>query len=406
MEKMPIQIWAPAMDISPYDATSNVSLEMAQKTWAGELRIWLSPEVDRKISWEEEPGVFESLIPAYKANVIDIFHLDRSRRLYPRLSDTDKWYRKGIPGDLYLRWLQAPTRLVENPPTVVLDFPEYVQGKIVKRPRPFLTSPGTIVSGVVEDAEHGLATILGPFRPKDRPPVSMMVDSEQLFGKAQWEFNENDQLTGFHRSEKLGRFKGRSMRIEWKEPFSLMYELGTSLDTMYIRSFILELIGKLNENNYSQSSAALQRLHDKYVRLGEAPISLVEYLPWVNTIPNATDRKYHLLNIKEDHNIPVKTFKELGSSPEFIEHLQMPIKVKCINTWTGFFIYQLVEDVLALKRISSCKHCGRLIRGGHRDRRFCTKEENANCFRARNTIVQRKRRHPPQAANPGGHKEK
>ena len=392
MDKAPLQIWAPVIDISPYDKKSIAAMEMAQQTWSGELRMWLSPEVDRKISWEEEPGSFESLIPAYEANVIDIYHLDSRRRIFPRLSPGDKWFKKGVPSDLYLRWLQAPVELIEKPDTVVFDFPTFEHGRIVKKPRGFRTAPGTIVSGLYVDAAHGEATILGPLRPKERLPVSLMVESEHLFGNAKWELDDNGQTTGFVLSDKLGRFKAQPFRCQWREPFNYMYEGETSLDTLFVRSRIAGLIGKFNEANYSDTVKELESIRDRYVRISQAPISHVDFLPLTNTILNAEHRKCFLMNLEEDHGISFGAFENLKSSSEFIQYLQTPVKIKRINTWTGFFIDQLVEDVLKLEPIRFCAHCGKLFRGGHRDRRFCTKEENGECFRERNTRTQRTRR--------------
>lgn len=56
---------------------------------------------------------------------------------------------------------------------------------------------------------------------------------------------------------------------------------------------------------------------------------------------------------------------------------------------------ELYQDLEAHLTIRSCSRCGQVIRGGHRDRQYCTREENADCVKGGARERQRRHRSRP-----------
>jgi hypothetical protein len=297
-------------------------------------------------------------------------------------------WHKCLPRDLYLRWLSAPVRRIEKPDAIVIDFPTWDGANLVKKATPFRPDPGVIVPGILEDSSCREGVILGPLRPQGRVPLSQETESQALYGKANWELDKHGRKTESIITTKSLRFKGRSYGFEWAEPFNHMYELGTSLDTLYLRTRIAQYVRDLKKDNYTQMLEEFQVIYNRFVTTATAPLSHVYFLPYKNVGPEA--REGIVATLEDDFNLRVDTLSDLATSEEFIALLQKPVEVTRINTWTGLFVYQFYQDLEDRNKVGVCEHCGGFIRGGHADRRFCYRTENEECFLKRD--AKRKKR--------------
>lgn len=76
--------------------------------------------------------------------------------------------------------------------------------------------------------------------------------------------------------------------------------------------------------------------------------------------------------------------------PEFV-------LVRRFSGWLEYAYYSCARDIANLLSGTSdlhfCAHCGALLSDyGHRDRRYCTKAENPNCFRWREGLKKQRQR--------------
>jgi hypothetical protein len=383
----PIQIWAPAIDVSPFDSELKQDLDYAQTLWEGEVRLWLSDEVNEKHVFTGDDGMAEALIPAKYTNIVDIFHVDRDGRLFPNLSKSVDWY-KGIPSDVYLQWLTTSVVCKPKEEVITFDFPSVTANGIQKVPKTFRPSPGALMSGTVNDP-HGFVKFK-TLPTKGRPPISSEADSRSIFGDTKWELNRDGSKTGFVLTDHQLRTRGSSYKFQWSKPYNHMYELGTSFETISVRANITRYIKKLNEANRIQTIKQLRVISARYTGTGQAPWSHIHFLPGINANPEA--QRYFLTNLEIDFNIQVERIEDLKHSREFLTLLGEQVEITCINGWTGFFVHQCLHDLETLGKIGPCKHCGRFLRAQNKNREYCTRAENQECWQDRNTVAKQKQR--------------
>jgi len=109
--------------------------------------------------------------------------------------------------------------------------------------------------------------------------------------------------------------------------------------------------------------------------------------------------------VGELFGVESNSIDELKGSPEFLQSMTDQTAVVRVFGWVGYFWWEFLQDLSDYKTIGICERlgCGSVLTGGHRDRRFCTKEENPECFRRRNADAQRRSRFNKETAPEPGH---
>ena len=83
-----------------------------------------------------------------------------------------------------------------------------------------------------------------------------------------------------------------------------------------------------------------------------------------------------LMNLEGRHNVVAHSLGNLRQSADFAETRKQQLPAILINGWIGYFWWELRQDLEAGLTIKTCERCGNVIRCGHRDRRFCTRDED------------------------------
>ena len=99
-----------------------------------------------------------------------------------------------------------------------------------------------------------------------------------------------------------------------------------------------------------------------------------------------------LMNLEGRHNVVAHSLDNLSQFADFAATRKQQLPAILINGWIGYFWWELRQDLEAGLTIKTCERCGNVIRCGHRDRRFCTRDEDIDCFRTGNREAQRRRR--------------
>ena len=99
-----------------------------------------------------------------------------------------------------------------------------------------------------------------------------------------------------------------------------------------------------------------------------------------------------LIDFEGRFGIEAATLRELESKPGFREIADRKVPVTRILGWLGYLWWEFRNDLQSFVTMRVCQHCDEIIRGGHKDRMFCSKAENPTCFRTRTIVRQRKSR--------------
>lgn len=120
--------------------------------------------------------------------------------------------------------------------------------------------------------------------------------------------------------------------------------------------------------------------------------------------------------LQEVINFPFKFISNLPPSESLIESIQAlpvmlsdiadkissdsvgPNEIGVMNhfnrediSWPGFTMFELLDDYKRVLRISSCRLCGNKIRG-HKDKKYCSKTENPDCYREQQRVKKARQR--------------
>lgn len=176
------------------------------------------------------------------------------------------------------------------------------------------------------------------------------------------------------------------LNLAWCEPFSLFFPFG-ALDTASERNLMRDCIERSDRGDHDgplrQAEARTSRL------VGQTQVWLEKcwFMPKaIRDVDDALSCLYQTLGIE------VSSLEELAKSRNYRERLMTPVKIPRIYGWLGYFWREFYQDLVANTTIKLCQRCGRVIRGGHADRQYCTAQENSECYRERKAEDQRRRR--------------
>ena len=387
--RLPVQVWIPFFWKSPFQEDHVRDLERAKREWRGEFRVWLDPDAKEVIRWtREDQGiqVSECVIPSETINCLVISHIDGLGRVYPYLPLPEEWH--GSVSGSYARWLGEPaiiclvnSEYVKMPMPVIKDG----QGEIVDamiRIRPAANTPITDLTDEgafrVEYKGAGHAEMLAPNQEVETAVGKSRYERQVIYG--------HEWLLAV--SEKDPNSRGISTQIAWnKEPFNYMFGEGAGVDLAMHQTIFKRCIRDLQQGRSSKVMKEAETWLAALTSPGRSSI----WHSWFAPMAMA-NKEGALIEVEYRYNLPANSIEELEQSEEFHRIMNRSVDVVVANDWLGYMWWDFYQDLREKITVRCCKACGRVIRGGHRDRRFCSRSENLECFRKRNTTSQRKKR--------------
>jgi hypothetical protein len=354
-----VQMWDPLFQVSPlHDAFAHDFLR-AQQVWMGETRVWLDPRTREVQSWiypTDAGGFPECCVPAETFNCLIIFYVDEQRQTWPPvLLPTGNT----LPEGLYRQWLNTTPRLVEGCETVWMPVPSVTNGGVGYYETEIRLSPGPSMA-----VEHG--RLIWPSRIPSLPPVS--PEAEAARGEAPvhvW--------------------------LQWPAPFDVLFhDTGGGMDMFFHHQEALRRCIEALDTGKRRHRDVLREAETWVARLtGEVEVPLVQawLMPKILANPKAA-----LFEVKARYDLEADTVEELLASEAFAALRRERVSVRRIQGWLGYFWWEFYQDLVAHIPIGTCKACGNLIHGGRKDRRYCTRSENTDCWRKRTSARQRKSR--------------
>ena len=387
---MPVQVWNPFLWVSPLDDTFSRDWQRAQREWRGEEHIWLDPDVTAVKRWvlreENVLPIYECLVPSESINGFSVIHIDEGRRVHPFLPLPDEW-QNTLPLALYKQWLGTLPDLIEGRDSIPLIWPVVSNDNVSYKECNVHVEPGPMLNITSVHENDGSFTSAWPPPNIEAPPtISPEMESRRLYGQLRrTTMMFNGKEMNIVVSDKDPKVKAFNFWQRWREPFHIFFPTGGGSDLLLHHAAMRTCIKNLEQG---QRDEARRRAEVWVNRLtGEAETSLERswFMPKVWTDPESV-----LVEVEGKFNLPFDDLDMLIQSKEFLEILKRPVKVRRVQGWLGYFWWELYQDIITNVTIRFCTQCGNILRGGHTDRQYCTRQENLACYRKRNTQQQQR----------------
>jgi hypothetical protein len=181
--------------------------------------------------------------------------------------------------------------------------------------------------------------------------------------------------------------RSQVMQLDWPEPFDRLFPTGGGLDLLHGWFLMHQCVTRWRTG---QQATALQEAERWVSKLtGETPVPLSKAWFWPKALANPDGAPYE---VKATFGIDVATGEQALVSAPLQAELRKPVPVRRVIDWLGYFWWELYQDFTTQIPVGYCTDCGNIIRGRHRDRASCTRQENPACFRARAARRQRQSR--------------
>ncbi len=386
----PVQVWAPFFQVSPLDELFSRDLHRAQREWRGEDRIWLMPDAKLVARWDVgKDGRFsECLIPSEGINLISVTHVDEGGRTSPPLVLPGDW-QNALPKGLYRKWLNATPVVMEGPKSVALTVPVVADDRVSYVEETFEIEPGPIMPiAAMDESDRVTMSTWPPPGTNAVPPVSPETESSHFFGPLRRERVAIDgEQVEVVVPEKDPEFRAINVWMMWPDPFGALFPTGGGLDLIYHRGLMWHCIAGLAEGRHSEVLRETEGWIGRLTGESEAPLGKAWFMPKALADPEKS-----LWEAEARFDIAVDSLAELIQSERFRDKASVPIRVRRVHGWLGYFWWEFYCDLSGHVTIRVCQNCGQIIRGGHADRRYCNRLENPECHRQRNAEAQRRRR--------------
>jgi hypothetical protein len=368
----PIQVWAPCLGMNAFDPASRRDYQRAQIEWQGEDRLWLLPDLSEPVRWVEGSGplsLAQLAIPAETFEVIDIVNIDRFGHSFPPLLQEASGPAP-LPPALYQRWLTAEVSLQPVVEALSLKVPVFEGGHVKYEQRRIELEPGSFIPiAVMDELARSVST--------HWPPASSSLPRPSVSPETEGRIADEVAVAG-------------SLHViaRWAAPFDRLLPLAADADFLHQRAMMRALLTAARSKE-GRERAVRQAAVWTGLLLGQGE-STVERSLFLPSLARGVEAC--LMDFEGSYGVAANDLAELMASARARQILSTPVPVPRAFGWLGLFWLELLADLRTHTTLATCERCGGLIRGGHRDRLFCSRQENVDCFRSRQAGRQRRSR--------------
>jgi hypothetical protein len=266
-----------------------------------------------------------------------------------------------------------------------MPMPVIKDGKVTIIEAKVMLRPGPVAP--IELNDDGVMTISykGPTNAKMLAPNQ---EIEEINGKAHYERQElGGQEWLLAVPQKDPTLRGLSMQMGWGKPFSYLFGEGGGMDLVMHQAIFRRCIHELNDGKIDNAIKEAETWLSMLTSMGKTSL----WLSWFAPMAQA-NREEALFAVESRYGISATSMEELHQSKQFWQIMNSDVDVVVAYDWLGYMWWDFYQDLQEKVTVRCCEACGRVIRDGHHDRRFCNRNENVDCFRKRNTTNQRKKR--------------
>ncbi len=382
-----VQVWAPMIELSPYDGPFSRDLDRARREWDGEDRIWLMPNLIKSVRWKSKALFWERAVPSEQFNVINVYHVDEGRRMYPQLERPSEW-QAGLPRGLYRLWIQAKPRAAQPVSTYRIEVPTFEGDTVGYRFHEFEVKSAATIPLVGVDHDGKVLQLGWPPSGHTPRPVSPDAESQAMYGIPEYEKEvgeaPDDTIAA---SQKNLRDTGFPTSVKWPKPFDELFFTGGGADRLWHQAQMTRLVGLAESGQEEKAIRDAAEWLNRFSELAEGPLDKAWLLPKA-----LVDAELTLCEVFANYEIEAPDLNELAKSEKLRELMSKKVPVQRVLGWVGYFWWEFYQDLQAGLSIRRCQQCGNVLIGGRPDRKYCNRQENPFCYRKRNTLAQQRSR--------------
>ncbi len=387
----PLQVMLPLIGGGLGEARARRDATRACVTWDGEARLWLMPDFPQKgvVVWREDwqgrPAILRA-VAAEELNRIDIYHVGENGFVDgpPVPGRFDDLTIDGVL-DAWLDWPECGTIEFQEPAPLNLEVPRFSDNEVSYEgweidPVPLVTMP-------VQKTEDGPPTFRVPGQSQQPvSPESELAEAyEAALGRLTGRVVDGTTLVT---SEKDPEFISRGATLRAAPPLEGLFSTGVNLDALFHWTRMSSVI----RESRSDLKGALKRarnLSSDYVTEGQSDLGHCWFLP---TLAEVKDVDLVIQRAETYRLTDARTWDEVAKSPEWRNTMTSPIPIRRVWGPIGFFWALVLDRLENAQPQVFCERCGMIIEAKTRRKKFCSREENEECFLARRAADRRRGR--------------
>ena len=180
--------------------------------------------------------------------------------------------------------------------------------------------------------------------------------------------------------------KSLRLRVAWSAPFEVLQPLLITPDDMYARDKMRQ-IAEASGDNYAKSLAQAMTEARDWISEGQASVNEA----WLQPLIAAEEELGVLIAIEARYGIEAPSLEQAYKNEEMRQRLNTPMPVTRAWGVPGLMWALLLDRLSKAQPFRVCERCGNLISGrGHK--RFCSAEDNPDCYQAKKTEDKRRSR--------------
>lgn len=383
----PLQIWLPMFGRGIGFGNSGRDMRRAFDFWDCDHRIWLLPDLDDPIRWQEnwngEPARIAA-IPAEVLDYVDIYHVG------------ERGYLCGPPGgnrfpgvtvdSLLDAWLSWPARggiSFHAPHKLTVDVPRRKGEKVQYERRQFMAP-------ILPIDPHRSGNELTLKFPKHRPSLifaeaELQELLERRYGPLKIQYADDALPTLV--SVRNPEAKLSAATLMARPPLTDLFPAGIGLDAINSWYEMQPIIKAARKD----PAAALQQargLAAPYLSTGRSTRGFIWYLPTMHEVDDIKTliERGATLGLND-----ARTFDEVRKSKAWRQAMTEYIDVQRVWGPVGVFWALLIERLESGGALMHCQRCGRPLTG-HRLKQSCSKADNPECYAQRRAADRQRER--------------
>jgi hypothetical protein len=358
----PIQVWLPTVQGGIARPELRRDMHRMFRAWCGEDLMWTIPAWKGPRSWNQGSTRIGCVVGEFY-ECVDIMHVGANGAIVG--SRAAAFPKKSVNG-LLDAWLKRGS----------LGVAPFHPDK-----RCYIKIPHPVEGGVLAELQPTFANVI---------PFSSVGRDRTVYG--QWPSTATAPSTVSPEMESASTPlasppKGTlPLRVTWAAPFEDMKPLISTMDDLYTRDR-MRLIAELSGTDAAEAHAQAAIEARDWLSKGQSTVART----WLEPINSEEGEMGALFAIASRFGIEANRFEDALSNASLRKELDHPMPVQRAWGVPGLMWALLLDRLNASQSFKPCERCGQLI-SGKADKRFCSEDDNAECYRARKRDDKRRSR--------------